>query len=292
LGPTCDDLTRIAVAEFLKLQLVFNEGSWQRICDRLDKRNIPITENNRQQCLFPEDSEILVNSKGTADGCIVEFDGKVLVMLPGPPRECLPLFQKHVIPLLQSRGLVKPRPHCKWLLMGVGEGQVADRVEQFTQSIDVGYRASYPYLEVKFYADQEKLLNDCVEKFKLEFDQHIVSNSSMKASLRLIEILRSKKYKICIEDDVTHGLLQHTITFPEFHDCVDWLYDSSSQYDCAIRLTGMDLFWSGVPYEEDDIKITFILSKQQQEVSVRLLGKKTLEWVVEYVCWVILKAMA
>ena len=93
LGPTCDDVTRDAVALALGLPLEFHPPSWNRLESRFKQNNIVLTENNRQQCCFPKGSEVLVNENGSANGCIAFSCNKVVFMLPGPPIECLPLFE-------------------------------------------------------------------------------------------------------------------------------------------------------------------------------------------------------
>ena len=70
LGPTTDDLTRYALAEVLNRELLFDEPTWQRIVDPLNKLGYTVPpENNRQQALFPEHAVIIPNVHGTAAGC-------------------------------------------------------------------------------------------------------------------------------------------------------------------------------------------------------------------------------
>lgn len=103
LGPTCDDLTKETLAEAFGKKLVFHAESAQRIRDYFERglHHAPMTENNLQQAMLPEGCLVLENRWGTAPGCIFEAEGCRVIMLPGPPGECVPMFQTHVEPYLR-----------------------------------------------------------------------------------------------------------------------------------------------------------------------------------------------
>ncbi|HOA32350.1 MAG TPA: molybdopterin-binding protein, partial [Clostridia bacterium] len=94
LGPTQDDLTKEIVADFLGLKLVLDDRSSERIRKYFEDRGRVLVESNLRQAYFPEGSIIVENDMGTAPGCIVEKDDKVIVMLPCPPKELIPMFDK------------------------------------------------------------------------------------------------------------------------------------------------------------------------------------------------------
>jgi nicotinamide-nucleotide amidase len=124
LGPTCDDNTREAVAAVLGQQLVFDPAIEQAIADRFAKfgRKLVPTPNNLKQAYKFERGEVLANANGTAPGLWVEQDGKVLVMLPGPPNELQPLFKEQVLPRLAALGLLMGgEAYVQIRTAGVGE---------------------------------------------------------------------------------------------------------------------------------------------------------------------------
>ena len=94
LSPTSDDRTRFAISDALEKPLQFDEASWDRIVEKLNSYNLAIPENNKQQCLFPENAEIYPNPNGTASACCINHDDKLVFMVPGPPNECREIFQK------------------------------------------------------------------------------------------------------------------------------------------------------------------------------------------------------
>lgn len=111
LGPTCDDLTKVALAEAFGRALYFHEPSAQRIRDRFAAMDRPMTDNNLQQAMLPEGCTVLDNDWGTAPGVAFESDGTHVIMLPGPPRECEMMFKHRAVPYLRklSDGVIASR---------------------------------------------------------------------------------------------------------------------------------------------------------------------------------------
>src|SRR5215212_10766692 len=109
LGPTCDDRTRDVIADVLKQKLVFDPVIEQAIAERFARFGRKMTSNNLKQAYVFERGEVLPNAHGTAPGLWVEQDGKVLIMLPGPPNELQPMFVEQIVPRLAARGLLTDR---------------------------------------------------------------------------------------------------------------------------------------------------------------------------------------
>ncbi|MEG1879338.1 MAG: competence/damage-inducible protein A [Pseudoflavonifractor sp.] len=129
LGPTCDDLTKTVLADCFGKKLVYDEGSAQRIRGYFDRlhRGAEMTENNLQQAYLPEGCTILQNDWGTAPGCAFLADGVHVIMLPGPPNECGPMFEFRAKPYLQalSQEVIISRT---LRLFGLGESAVEARL--------------------------------------------------------------------------------------------------------------------------------------------------------------------
>jgi nicotinamide-nucleotide amidase len=95
LGPTADDVTREVVAEALGLPLIEDREITARIRDRFARRGMPMPELNRRQAMVPRGATVLANPNGTAPGLMIltpADDGKIVVLLPGPPRELQPML--------------------------------------------------------------------------------------------------------------------------------------------------------------------------------------------------------
>ncbi|MDE6281473.1 MAG: competence/damage-inducible protein A [Oscillospiraceae bacterium] len=135
LGPTCDDLTKQTLAECFGKQLVFHPECAEGIRCFFHRQGREMTDNNLQQAYLPEGCTVLDNAWGTAPGCAFEAAGTYVVMLPGPPRECLPMFRERAMPWLArlSEGIIRSRT---LRVFGLGESAVEsllrDRMNELT----------------------------------------------------------------------------------------------------------------------------------------------------------------
>lgn len=103
LGPTQDDLTKEVIAQAMGDRLVVSPEALSALKDRYERSGRPMTENNLKQANMPESAQILPNDQGTAPGFWLEKKGKIIVSMPGPPREMTNMFEKEVKPRLISR---------------------------------------------------------------------------------------------------------------------------------------------------------------------------------------------
>jgi nicotinamide-nucleotide amidase len=140
LGPTCDDRTREAVAEVLAQKLVFDPAIEQAIRERFAKFSRVPTANNLKQAWRFEECVVLPNGNGTAPGLWVEQNGKVLIMLPGPPNELQPMFTEQVLPRLAALGrLSDHEAYIQIRSIGVGESALETLFEPtFNRSPGLG----------------------------------------------------------------------------------------------------------------------------------------------------------
>jgi nicotinamide-nucleotide amidase len=129
LGPTPDDLTREAVAAVCAETPAVDPvlEAWLR--GLWDRRGLPFPEMNLKQAWLIPSAHPLANPNGTAPGWWVDRpDGRVIVTLPGPPREMRPMWRDEVLPRLRERGLGSDRAVRTLRLTGIGESIAADRL--------------------------------------------------------------------------------------------------------------------------------------------------------------------
>ena len=124
LGPTCDDLTKQVLSESFGLRLVENEAEHRGLYDYIHPERA-YTPNNFSQAMLPEGCTVFHNEWGTAPGCAFQKDGKVVVMMPGPPNECVPMFRKYAIPYLKKLSEEQIVSHSV-RIFGIGESGVDD----------------------------------------------------------------------------------------------------------------------------------------------------------------------
>ena len=124
LGPTDDDLTKETVAQVFGKKLVFHAECMDKMVSYLKESGKNLTKNNEKKAYLPEGSIVIENNNGTAPGCIIEDDGKAAIMLPGPPREMVPMFNETVLPYLKNKsGTVLYSRVLR--LFGIGESRAA-----------------------------------------------------------------------------------------------------------------------------------------------------------------------
>lgn len=135
LGPTQDDLSKETAAALLGREMVFDAESWRAIEGYFARMNRACPENNRRQAMFAEGAVILPNACGTAPGCMIEQGGKLVIQLPGPPREMAAMFEAQVYALLAQRtgGCIASR---YLRIYGLGESQVAQMCAAYIEAQD------------------------------------------------------------------------------------------------------------------------------------------------------------
>lgn len=124
LGPTCDDLTKEILARAFGVKLVEDKREMDTLYDYINLGK-KLTDNNFRQALLPEGCTVFHNTAGTAPGCAFKKDGKVVVMLPGPPKECRIMLEKSAIPYFRQLSDEKIVSHTV-NIFGIGESAVDD----------------------------------------------------------------------------------------------------------------------------------------------------------------------
>jgi nicotinamide-nucleotide amidase len=124
LGPTEDDLTRECAAAALGVSVTREASYVEWLKARFASFGRPMPAVNEKQADRIEGGRLLMNPNGTAPGQIVESGGRILALLPGPPREMLPLFQEHVLPIVEARAAGR-RLYVRVIrIAGMGESDV------------------------------------------------------------------------------------------------------------------------------------------------------------------------
>lgn len=173
LGPTSDDFTRDVIAKWCGKRLEFSESVWQAVQKRMTERGYIPTEEQKQQCFFPETATILKNKAGTAPGFYLVHNGHHFFVLPGPPHEVAAVWEDFIADyLLKNAQDPDPLITRIWDTIGKGESDVAIGVERVLKNVSVvkGYRVHLPYVEVKvsYRQSQELELQDVLEDLNSE----------------------------------------------------------------------------------------------------------------------------
>lgn len=128
LGPTKDDLTKETVALYLNLPLIVDDKSLKNIKRFFAERGRPFTENNFKQALIPDGAVAIENKIGTAPGILLNINGKIIILLPGPPQEMELMLKDAVIPYLSKT--CSSTIFSKVLkFYGIGESALEEKLE-------------------------------------------------------------------------------------------------------------------------------------------------------------------
>jgi len=142
LGPTKDDITKKAIADFLGLELFFHQETFDRIKGIFERMGRPMSPSHNDQCLMPQGVQILKNSMGTAPGMLFYHQGKRIISMPGVPYEMKSIMEEVVIPILMAES-INFIIHKTILTCGVGEttieNKISDIVSTFPPNIKIAY---------------------------------------------------------------------------------------------------------------------------------------------------------
>ncbi|MDD6032770.1 MAG: competence/damage-inducible protein A [Oscillospiraceae bacterium] len=200
LGPTYDDLSKETIAAWFGKKLVLHQPSLDAMTRYFEKSGRVMTENNKKQAYLPEGAEVFDNPNGTAPGCAIEKDGRIAILLPGPPREMQPMFDHFAVPYLSRLSGQVFRSHCLYFY-GIGESALEDRLREMMEKSSNPTVAPYAktgevMLRVTARAENEQqaeaLLQPAIEAIRAEAGEFLygidVDNLQTAAVRRLQEL--------------------------------------------------------------------------------------------------------
>lgn len=221
LGPTCDDRTRETVGEVLGQKLVRDPVIVQHIADRFARLGRKMTDNNLKQADRFERGEVLPNANGTAPGLWVEQDGKILVMLPGPPNELQPMFTDQVLPRLAQRGLLTEREaYVQIRTSGIGESVLETKLQgifdRFGSALSIAFCAHAGHVDCRLSSPSGKLTDLDVQEIADECAQLLgedfVCFGHDSVAKVCADLLRAQEKTIAVAETATGGLLANAFT--------------------------------------------------------------------------------
>ena len=223
LGPTCDDLTKNVLAECFGKKLVFNREAALRMeayFKKLHPESGKMTENNYQQAYLPEGCVPFQNDWGTAPGCGFEVDGVRVIMLPGPPSECGPMFRERAVPYLQdwTDGVIVSR---SLRIFGMGESAVEDQLREHMNAMKNPTLAPYAKegeVELRLTAraeDEETartLMAPAETALIKRFGDLVYGVDVPSLEAVCLELLKEKGLTVSVAESCTGGLLAQRFT--------------------------------------------------------------------------------
>jgi nicotinamide-nucleotide amidase len=253
LGPTVDDMTRQGVAQATKRDLIFHQNLLDQIVARFATFNVKMTENNRLQAYVPAGAVIIENPVGTAPSFAVEVGDKVVISLPGVPREMKFLIQEKVIPYLRGRyplGIIKA--HIL-KAAGIGESMLDemlghDLLESGNPTVGLAAHSGQIDVRITAKADNEAqadvMIADFADKIMARVGRYIYGANDQKIEQVLIELCAQHHIKLAVLEAGISPIVSDTLQKIPNADAIvihRAQYDSPEAVRNGLSLTAPDL---------------------------------------------------
>ena len=219
LGPTCDDLTKQILAEAFGLRLVENKAEREGLYDYI-RYGKKFTDNNFTQAMLPEGCTVFHNNCGTAPGCGFEKDGKIVVMIPGPPKECNAMFRESALPYLRRLSEELIVSHSV-RIFGLGESSVddifAEEMNRMTNPTMAPYAKECDCLlqitaKAKSVDEAEKMIAPVMEHVMQRLGDVVYGVDVECIEESVIKLLREKNMTFSAAESCTGGELAKRFT--------------------------------------------------------------------------------
>lgn len=227
LGPTGDDLSKETAAAYLGARLVMDEKAREHIESYLTRRGREVTPNNWKQAMLPEGCVPFYNDNGTAPGFALEKDGKILIMLPGPPSELVPMFDRQVLPYLSrytDTVMVSRTLH----LCGPGESYIESRLHEDMMKMTNPTLAPYAKegtvdLRITAKASSRQQAQNMIlpveQKIREMFTEAVFGADSDTMESVVAGLLKGKGYRMATAESCTGGMAAaRMVNFPGVSD--------------------------------------------------------------------------
>ena len=223
LGPTVDDITLKIITRALDKKLIYKDEIYQRIENHFKKRHIKTPKNNVRQAYIPEGSRWLKNDVGTAPGIIAKRDEKILIALPGPPGELIPMVERDIVPYFKKITYKKSNIIKSKVLKttGLAESQVHPKVKELLRmsgntTAGIYARPGQVDLKITAKAENEKLADKQIRSVEKQVRKRL-GNLIFGCDDQTLEgavagLFTKKKKTIAVAESCTGGLLTNRLT--------------------------------------------------------------------------------
>jgi len=216
LGPTFDDLTREGISEALKRKLIFDEKIWEGIKEKFKKRNITeIPEINKKQAYVIEGAKIIENKNGTAPGMMIEENGKLIFILPGPPNELEPML-KDCVKIIEEKFKKREIITNIYSIIGVPESEVetklSDLINEMRENFTILAHPNLIELVLTLPKERKDKFIEVENIIKKRFGIKYLGVNTPSIPEIIGNLLRGKRLKLAIAESCSGGLACKLIT--------------------------------------------------------------------------------
>lgn len=284
LGPTQDDLTRETIAQVMGKNLVLHTPSMEHLESFFKNLSRPMCENNKKQAYLPEGSIVLKNDKGTAPGFILECNGKMIISLPGPPKEMTNMFDEIVMGYLQEKS--RATIYSKILrFFGIGESSLETELldmisNQKNPTIAPYAKEGEVSLRISAKAENDvkamTLIQPVIEEIRSRVGEYLYSEQDEEMVEVVAKQLMKKEITVSLAESCTGGLLAGRLTaVPGISKCFHAGYITYSN-EAKINMLGVKAAtldkYGAVSEEAAKEMVIGLRKKQNSDLCVSITG--------------------
>jgi nicotinamide-nucleotide amidase len=208
LGPTHDDRTREGLAKFIKENPFFDKGLWEKL--KKIEPELDIEKHGKYAWNFKR-ARLLDNPTGIARGYLYEKNNFFIFLLPGPPREFIPMVEKHVLPYLEKRTGKEYRTKVI-KTFGLKEIEIMQKIKQREEFLKpFSILPAMQEVRVVLYG-KEKELEEKITVLKELLNDFIYTEEDERIEEVVGKILKTRKLTLSTAESCTGGLLGDIIT--------------------------------------------------------------------------------
>lgn len=215
LGPTPDDVTRDGVAEFFQVPLVLSKTQYNQITKYYAKRHKVVPELVRREALFPDNAVPLVNRHGIALGFYIVCGSRMIVVLPGVPRELEKMFAHRVKPLaLRHFRRVKPKVPFVAKFVGISEPEIMQKLGKgfFREKFEFGIYPHVGEVSIRIYAPRRATVARLKAMVRRRLGSSVYAYEDIKFPEAVGKLLTKSRKTLSAAESCSGGLLSSEIT--------------------------------------------------------------------------------
>lgn len=238
LGPTNDDITKSAIADYFDSKLYLSDEVLADVEAFLKQRRVKMNNLNRQQAMVPEKALILRNKQGTAPGLLFKNRGKAIICLPGVPHEMKSIMQQYGFDHIINAFDLPNNYYHTILITGISESHLAEKLtdweSELPEQLELAYLPSPGIIRLRLgiSGDTEdkmkKLILTEVNKLNKLIPELIVAHKDVKIEQLVGELLEKNKLKLASAESCSGGSIAQAIT--AIPGCSNWYNGSVVSY--------------------------------------------------------------
>lgn len=222
LGPTKDDITKVALSGLLGVDLMRDEATYLHVEQMLQRRGVEFNDSNKAQALVPRGCTVLRNDNGTAPGMCMEYNGTPIFSLPGVPFEMKALVMDQVLDLVAKRFSLMKSVHRTVITFGIAESVLSEKIEAWELALPPYLHLAYLpnpraiRLRLSCYSSQgdkaEKEIEAQFLKLRAIIEPYYLGYEPSSVEGALSELLLSRSETLALAESCTGGAISARIT--------------------------------------------------------------------------------